>query len=179
MLSAIALILRNVGAHHDNYFGADDGYLYLFILNNISFTLALYGLLLFFVATEELLEPYRPIPKFLCIKGVIFFSFWQGIALSILLKVGIINDTDGMSANEVSLMIQNLLVCVEMLIASFVHAIAFGYEEYMNDLAEEYTPMKGDMANNIKSILIAEDVIKGVKDSISPKKYDFELKNDN
>lgn len=181
LLSFIALIMSSFGLYHNNYYGLDDSYLYIFILSNISFTLALYGLLLFYVTTEELLEPYRPLPKFICIKAVIFFSFWQGIGLSFLENIGVITGNSEMNAQETSAMLQNVLVCIEMLIASFAHAWAFSYEEYREKPQEEYTPLNNhSMANNIKSILLAQDVIKEVKDSISPIEYDFELqKNDN
>jgi hypothetical protein len=179
LLSALAIVLETFQIYHDGNFAVSDAYLYIFILNNVSFTLALYGLAMFFVATEELLEPYRPVPKFLCIKGVIFFSFWQGIALSMLEKAGVIQKAGEMSAQEQAELIQNVLVCVEMLVASFVHTFAFGYEEYMKDVEAVYAPIKHNFTDNVKTILSAQDVIKGVKDSISPKEYDFELVRDN
>ena len=179
LLSALALIFSSFDIYHNNYYGVDDSYVYLMILSNISFTLALYGLLLFYVTTEELLEPYRPLPKFLCIKAVIFFSFWQGIALSFLQNVGVIRGSGDLSAEDYAMMLQNVLVCFEMLIASFAHAWAFGYEEYKEEIEKEYLPFNVSMADNIKSILSAQDVIKEVKDSISPIEYDFELRHDN
>ncbi|OMJ67555.1 hypothetical protein SteCoe_35248 [Stentor coeruleus] len=178
LLSALSIGLGIFGLYKDGYFGFDNSYLYIFIFNNISFTLALYGLVLFFVTTEELLEPYHPLPKFLCIKGVIFFSFWQGIALSILEKLGVIKGNNEMSAQAMALMFQNVLVCIEMLVASFAHSLAFSYEEYSEELEKVYEPINKNMANNIKSILSAQDVIKEVKESISPVKYDFELNID-
>lgn len=37
---------------------------------------SLYCLVLFYMAAEMRLDPFRPLPKFLCIKAVLFFSFW-------------------------------------------------------------------------------------------------------
>jgi len=54
------------------------GYLYITIIYNISITLALYALFLFYIATKELLSAYDPKMKFLTVKSVIFLSFWQG-----------------------------------------------------------------------------------------------------
>lgn len=48
------------------------------IIYNISVSLALYALFLFYFATRELLSPYSPVLKFFMIKSVIFLSFWQG-----------------------------------------------------------------------------------------------------
>lgn len=178
-LSFLSIVLRSQKLYHDGNYSFQDGFLYIFVLNNLSFTAALYGLGMLFVATEELLEPFRPIPKFLCIKGVIFFCFWQGIALGVLESVGVITKDDGLKAREVAGLYQNILVCVEMLVASFAHSVAFAYDEYSNGLGEIYKPFNKNYADNIKSILSAHDVIKEVKDSISPKEYDFELTQDN
>lgn len=54
------------------------GYLYVAIVYNISVSLALYALFLFYFATRELLSPYSPVLKFFMVKSVIFLSFWQG-----------------------------------------------------------------------------------------------------
>lgn len=57
---------------------AASGYLYITIIYNISVSLSLYALFLFYFSTRELLSPYRPMLKFLMVKSVIFLSFWQG-----------------------------------------------------------------------------------------------------
>lgn len=54
------------------------GYLYMTIINNISVSLSLYALFLFYFSTRQLLSPYSPMLKFLMVKSVIFLSFWQG-----------------------------------------------------------------------------------------------------
>lgn len=54
------------------------GYFYVTLIYNMSVSLALYALFLFYFATRELLQPFEPVLKFLTIKAVIFLSFWQG-----------------------------------------------------------------------------------------------------
>lgn len=58
---------------------AQHGYLYITIVYNISITLALYALVLFYTATKDILSAYDPKMKFLTVKSVIFLSFWQGM----------------------------------------------------------------------------------------------------
>lgn len=48
----------------------------------------MYFLVLFYMATKEELAPIKPVPKFLSIKAIIFFSFWQGVALAVIEKLG-------------------------------------------------------------------------------------------
>lgn len=57
---------------------ADGGYIYITVIYNISVSLALYGLYLFYFATRDLLTPFDPVLKFCTVKSVIFLSFWQG-----------------------------------------------------------------------------------------------------
>lgn len=36
----------------------------------------------------------RPMPKFLCVKGILFFSFWQAITISALVAAGVIKRSE-------------------------------------------------------------------------------------
>ena len=97
--------------------------LYIVILQNISVTIAFYGLLSLYHGTEKELEWCNPWPKFLCIKGVVFMTFWQGIAIQVMSSMGMVDE-------RTATQIQNLLICIEMLIASLAHFYIFPYEEW-------------------------------------------------
>jgi len=58
------------------------GYLYLNIVYNLSISLAMYALLLFYTATREMLYKYHPVVKFFTVKSIVFLSFWQGNLLN-------------------------------------------------------------------------------------------------
>lgn len=47
------------------------------IVLNISVSLALYSLVIFYHVFAKELAPHKPLSKFLCIKGIVFFCFWQ------------------------------------------------------------------------------------------------------
>ncbi|CAH8673729.1 unnamed protein product [Schistosoma rodhaini] len=95
-------------------FGPTSGYLYLFLINNATVTLAVYGLLLFYFATREQLKPFSPLLKFATIKSIIFFSFWQDVLFSILEWSHVINMTSGYSATLIAGIYKNLLICIEL-----------------------------------------------------------------
>ena len=59
-------------------FSTSQGYIYITLVYNVSISLALYALVLFYVATKDLLKPFDPVLKFFTVKSVIFLSFWQG-----------------------------------------------------------------------------------------------------
>jgi hypothetical protein len=96
---------------------------YLVSIENISVMIAFYGLLSLYYATQEHLAWCNPWPKFLCIKGVVFVTFWQSIVLEAMGSLGL---ADPSQANQV----QNLLICIEMLVASVAHYYVFPYEEW-------------------------------------------------
>jgi Organic solute transporter Ostalpha len=47
------------------------------IILNISVSMALYALVLFYHVFAKELAPHKPLAKFMCIKGIVFFCFWQ------------------------------------------------------------------------------------------------------
>eukprot|EP00177_Eucheuma_denticulatum_P007070 GFKZ01012862.1.p1 GENE.GFKZ01012862.1~~GFKZ01012862.1.p1 ORF type:complete len:394 (-),score=25.37 GFKZ01012862.1:1098-2279(-) len=114
-------------------------YILITLLNNISVSLALYGLVLFYHAAHELLLPFDPFAKFLSVKAVVFFSFWQGVVLSIAVRLRILRDVEGFSANEQATGLQDFLICLEMAAAAITHYYVFSYTEH--ESGHTYTPI--------------------------------------
>lgn len=94
-LAAIMVcILQSNGVYHEGRFRFNEGYLYQCVICNISQLWALYCLILFYFATKEELTPWRPVGKFLCVKMVVFATWWQSILISAFASMGIINDKE-------------------------------------------------------------------------------------
>jgi hypothetical protein len=123
-----AIILSTCFDCYENgNFSFNNGYVYVTAITNISITLSMYWLILFYQATKDALAPFDPVPKFLCIKGVLFFSYWQSVVISLLVKFGVITELPIIhyTVEHVSATIQNSLICLEMVGFAIAHGYAF------------------------------------------------------
>ncbi|XP_065338289.1 transmembrane protein 184B isoform X1 [Cloeon dipterum] len=135
LMALIIIILQAFGKYHDGDWSFAKGYFYITMIYNVSVSLALYGLFLFYFATRDLLTPFDPVLKFCTVKSIIFLSFWQGVLLAVLEKAGAIApiiDSSGMptSAGTVSAGYQNFLICIEMFFAAVALRFAFPHTVY-------------------------------------------------
>ncbi|KAG7672462.1 hypothetical protein KSW81_001426 [Nannochloris sp. 'desiccata'] len=112
------------GNYAEGDWSVTGSYLWITIIYNITYTFALYALLLFYMGTHELLEPFRPLLKFVLVKSVIFLTFWQGLFISIAVGTGAVpSATEGNN-------IQNFLICVEMFPAAICIIFAFPWRDF-------------------------------------------------
>nr|CCA26661.1 conserved hypothetical protein [Albugo laibachii Nc14] len=131
LMALIAIILQVNDAYDQGQFRLDKGYIYVSFLINLSVTYAFYYLVLFYYALEIPLRPYNPVLKLLCIKAVIFLSFWQSVVLAFLSRFRIIHELGSWSVENVTTGIQNLLICFEMTLVAIAHTRAFPYEDFV------------------------------------------------
>ncbi|KAF8885393.1 organic solute transporter Ostalpha-domain-containing protein [Gymnopilus junonius] len=133
ILAAATFILKVTGKYNEGDFRANSGYLYISIVYNISICLALYCLAMFWVCVNNDLKPFRPVPKFLCVKGILFFSFWQSVAISALVAARVIVRLGPYTDPEhISVGLNDLLICIEMPFFAIAHNYAFSYKDFMD-----------------------------------------------
>jgi hypothetical protein len=106
------------------------------IINNFSQCWALYVLMLFYLAVHNELKPLNPFRKFVTIKLVVFASFWQGLAITLLaafhvLKPMELRAGDALAAKEITGGLQDFLICIEMFFSAVGFAWAFPPRDYM------------------------------------------------
>mmetsp|Transcript_13522 Transcript_13522/g.20591 ORF Transcript_13522/g.20591 Transcript_13522/m.20591 type:complete len:479 (-) Transcript_13522:192-1628(-) len=138
VLKTLATIIisftESIGVYGEGKMDWTHAYGYVSFVTNFSQMWALYCLVKFYYATApELKSPvdWHPIGKFLCIKGVIFFTWWQGILIVMLKNAGIIDSMGSWDANDVATGLQDYLVCIEMLGFAIAHSFTFTYKEYV------------------------------------------------
>jgi hypothetical protein len=111
----------------DNVLGINP-YLVINLVYNISVSLSLYELALFWKCMYTDLKPFNPWGKFLCVKLIIFASYWQGVILGILSWLNILGSSDG--RNGMGFALQNALLCVELIGFAIGHLHSFSWRPY-------------------------------------------------
>lgn len=103
---------------------------YLEAFDFVVFSLALYGLMVFYTVTKDHLKGKSPLAKFLTIKGVVFFTFYQGFVFSILEKHDIIRGSVYWTSTNVSEGLQALCTTIEMVAFSIIMIFSFSAKQY-------------------------------------------------
>ncbi|XP_072112138.1 transmembrane protein 184C isoform X2 [Mobula birostris] len=135
----IALICELIGVYDEGNFSFKNAWTYLVIINNLSQLFAMYCLVLFYKVLRNELNPIQPVGKFLCVKLVVFVSFWQAAFIALLVKVGVISEKhtwDWESVEAVATGLQDFVICIEMFFAAIGHHYSFSYKPYVQEAEE-------------------------------------------
>ncbi|EAT86946.1 hypothetical protein SNOG_05882 [Parastagonospora nodorum SN15] len=171
LLSVAAIIMKATGTYQEGYIGWTSGYFWSGIIYNVSITISLYALAMFWVCMSQDLQPFRPMPKFLCIKGIIFASYWQGFFLSILVWLGAIpDDVPGYNPDNLAAAIQDALICFEMPLFAMAHWYAFSWHDYADDtISAARLPVKYALRDSFGPL----DLIQDTKEVFAGRHYEY------
>lgn len=103
----------------------------LFVANH-----TIYCLGLFYYVTHNLLAPCRPHLKFVAVKGLVFFTFFQNLGIQIVfifdpsLARAFTKEGDTAQVNAALGSLEATLMCVEMLAFAVLHSQGFPYKEF-------------------------------------------------
>jgi hypothetical protein len=147
LTAILTVIFMHYGIYTEGDFSLNQSYIYISFINNVSVSISLYCLVLFYVGFEQKLHPFRPLSKFLCIKFVIFFSFWQSCFLVILTKVDIFQ-------HHTAKFLQDVLICLEMVFAAIAHSFAFSYKDFI-----DYSKLDNPIFRNLGKVLNVKDLL--------------------
>ena len=147
LVSVIILILTLKNRMGDSLLDVTRGYFWTSLVYNVSITIGFTALLYFYTGLKDFMEGKQPLAKFMCIKAVIFLSYWQGIVIAILAASGVLPKFDYWTDAEAPNGLQDLLICIEALFIAFGHKFCFGSEEYAApddpDHVDETTAIRG------------------------------------
>lgn len=161
LMTLVTTLAMLLGVYDDGSLRYNSLYPYVAFINATSQMWALYCLVLMYQACKAELAPIRPLAKFLCIKGVIFFTYWQSVGISIAQATGLIHAQDSWTTydtDDVVAGLQEFLICIEMFIAALAHAYAFPPRDYSDPLH----PPHG-LVRNLRKLFDVTDVVDDVQ----------------
>lgn len=126
ILSLLEIILQAQGRLGDGQINFLKAYVYILFVYNISYSIALYALWMFYIGAHDSLAKFNPLLKFIIVKSVIFFSFWQNVFTALAVRAGSLENAQEGRA------VQNVLICTEMFIVSFLMWVAFPYKDFVD-----------------------------------------------
>jgi hypothetical protein len=111
-------------------------------------------------------------PKFLCVKGILFFSFWQSIGVSILVAAGAIKRLGPYTDSEhISLGLTDCLICIEMPFFAWAHMYAFSFRDFVDPSRSYIARMP--MYYAFRDAFGAKDVVEDSKATLRGEGMDY------
>jgi len=145
LCSGIAVILNLAGIYGNGQWQFNRGYPYITIIVNVSQSLALYTLVAFYTNMKDELKPFKPLPKFIVIKLIVFFIFWQSVLMSGLAAIHILRNTScdpansychgsttGFTVEQEKILLESILICVEMFLFAIAYHYIFSWRPYVD-----------------------------------------------
>jgi hypothetical protein len=176
LMSAIMLITSLAGVYGEgDFLNPCVSFGYVSFILTISQTWALYCLVLFFHGAYEELQPVRPLPKFLAIKAIIFFTYWQSLMISLLETVGVISERWDIGcpqcwdANKIASALNDFVICVEMLGFAVAHHYAFAIEDFIG--------AAGSLGGALPSSNVKAPLLANFMDAINVTDVSTDIKN--
>lgn len=154
-LAVTAIILHRYNLYHPGSFDPRYGYLWITLAMNLSILVAFYFLIVFYQLVHHVIKRHRPLSKLVAIKAVLFFLFWQSVAIAVLgyMKWLPLFDIRGEDRKEVSAAaLTNLIISFEMIVLALANVYAFSNYEY-KIAVESYTipdPLGSTMEGEIE-----------------------------
>ncbi|KAI0628302.1 organic solute transporter subunit alpha/Transmembrane protein [Trametes polyzona] len=103
---------------------------YITVIDGVSITIALYGLLIFYGLTKDELKGRKPLSKFMSIKLIVMFTFYQSLVFDAL-EGRVIKPTQYWTETNIADGLNALAICIEMVIFSAFMMYAYSWREYV------------------------------------------------
>eukprot|EP00612_Vaucheria_litorea_P001925 CAMPEP_0171458112 /NCGR_PEP_ID=MMETSP0945-20130129/3918_1 /TAXON_ID=109269 /ORGANISM="Vaucheria litorea, Strain CCMP2940" /LENGTH=313 /DNA_ID=CAMNT_0011983849 /DNA_START=341 /DNA_END=1282 /DNA_ORIENTATION=- len=135
----------------------------LLVVYNVTYSVALYCLLIFYLAIQSLLTPFQPVQKFFAVKAIVFATFWQSMIVFFI---------PSLSAEE-ALAWNNFLLCIESVPFAWLLNRAFPYHDFITATTD-----KRVASESVKQMMNVGDVFQDAYHSFMPSYQDYVVARD-
>jgi hypothetical protein len=164
LVALVAIILNLSGLYDEGSMHLNRGYVWLTLVINISVALSLYYLILFYETIAITIErEYRPLYKLLTIKLLLFFLFWQALAIDALYYFNVIPAFLIVAQHDI---LNNSLVCVEMFLLSVTNLWIYHYAEYRDPFGNTVETLAERWHYFVHQVMTPRDVLDDAKQTL-------------
>ncbi|CAI5741970.1 unnamed protein product [Peronospora destructor] len=125
IFAALSLLMLACGKYNTVMYQSS-----LVVVYNISYSVAVYGLWIFYLATKHIMEPFNPVLKFFAVKGVVFLTGFQFKSVQ--------KNLDRLPDSEVLNNMKEVL-CLSDILTDAYHNFMPSYREYILQRGSEST----------------------------------------
>ena len=180
LICTLTFILTLTGDYQYGKWSFKAIYPYFAFVTNTSQIWAMYCLFWFYSAYKAQLQPCNPLWKAACIKGIVFFTFWQSVLISFLSYFYPTNcdehpapDSGRRECTEEDYTneqrgraIQDFIICIEMLLFAIAHMRVFSYKEFISRPHRDHRPLFRRVVNFFSPADVVQDVGHMVKENL-------------
>ena len=96
----------------------------LVVVYNISYSLAIYYLVLYYLATKTLLQGFHAVGKFAAVKIIVFATYYQSLLVAAVPGMDVLGSSESWN---------DFILCVEMALFAIMHMKVFSHKEFKPD----------------------------------------------
>ncbi|KAI9832797.1 MAG: hypothetical protein M1819_004017 [Sarea resinae] len=126
----VSVVSQAFGRYCESSLNPAFAHIWVMVFEGSAVTIAMYCIIQFYIQVSADIAEHKPFMKILCIKLVIFFSFWQTLIISFLSSSGALKTSKHLASPDIKVGIPSMLLCIEMAIFSILHLFAFPYKPY-------------------------------------------------
>ncbi|CUG93704.1 solute transporter, putative [Bodo saltans] len=135
LVTVLSFVTGLQGVFDENSYALDNAHVYLMVTKTVSVTLAFTALFYLYLSTKKIIHDFHPTGKFISIKFVIFFSFWQYLVITTAHSYGLLPSSwlhrmlawshGASTVEDQEIALCNILLCFEMFVTAAMHHEVF------------------------------------------------------
>ncbi|TKA57579.1 hypothetical protein B0A49_10122, partial [Cryomyces minteri] len=165
----VSVTTQAAGRYCESSLNPAFAHIWVMVFEGGSVSVAMFCLIQFYLQLKVDLAEHRPFLKVICIKLVIFFSFWQSLVISFLSSSnGPLKPTSKIYYNDIKVGIPSMLLCVEMAIFAVMHLFAFPWKEYDLSRSAHFDPHTHNVSGSGPGKLQYRGFARALLDAFNP-----------
>ncbi|KAH8692142.1 organic solute transporter Ostalpha-domain-containing protein [Talaromyces proteolyticus] len=137
VMTVIAVVAESTNVYCETSISPVFAHFWVLLIESIAVSIAMYCLIQFYIQIKGDIAQHKPFLKIVCIKLVIFLSFWQSTIIDLLTSSGLVKGSDKIALQDWNNALPNLLICMEMATFAVLHLWGFPWRHYVINMQKD------------------------------------------